>query len=471
MRRYNILVVDDEKANLQKLKRTFVEDYNVFEALSAEEALRILEKQENIDVIITDQRMPHISGVQLLEKVLAKNPDIVRIMLTGFTEPQDLIEAINTGRVYKYITKPWQPEALKQIVREALEKMELLKENERLTKELKLAYEKLEQENIILKSEVEKNYGPNVVYVSQAMHSVFELINKISATDTTVLIHGETGTGKEVIARYIHNKSRRKDNIFIPVNCAAIPKELIESEFFGHAKGAFTGAIADKKGLFEIANKGSIFLDEIGEAPQELQVKLLRVLQEGEILPIGSNTPKKFDVRVIASTNRDLKTEVEKGNFRQDLFFRLNVFSLFIPPLRERKDDIIPLAKYFLEKFSHKLKKHLQGFSPQVLDALSSYSWPGNVRELENEIERMVILADPGKVIDYDLISDHVKSKAKVEELTIDSRSLKTSVKQLEKILIQNALVKSGWNRTKAAHALGISRQSLIAKIRRYQLV
>lgn len=469
MHKHCVLVVDDEPANLQKLKRTLIGEYIVLEARSGEQALELLRSHKDITVIISDQRMPSMTGVAFLEKTIDINPDIVRIILTGFTEVQDLLQAINMGRVHKYITKPWEPETLRLAIREGLERLMLVKENERLTRELKAALEKLELENRILKTEVQRKYpSTEIIYASAAIQTILDLLHKISPSDITVLIQGETGTGKERIAHYIHYQSRRKHNVLVPINCGAIPRELVESEFFGHIKGAFTGATADKKGLFEMANGGTIFLDEIGEAPPELQVKLLRVLQEGEVLQVGGTAPKKIDVRVIASTNRDLRAAVERGTFRQDLYFRLNAFSVLVPPLRERGADIVPLAQAFLVRAAARQNKHVRGFAPEVLDALTAYHWPGNVRELENEVERMVILADPESVLHEDLLSDHVKGK--LLSASLDNPSLKIATGDLERLLIREALARNDWNRTRTAQVLGISRQSLIAKIRRYNL-
>ena len=333
-------------------------------------------------------------------------------MLTGFTEVDDLIAAINTGKVHRYITKPWEPDDVRLAVQDSLEKMELMSENERLATELKSANEKLQTENIILRQEVEKQVFPqSIIYGSPEMENILRLLRRVTGTETTVLIQGETGTGKELVARFIHRESNRSDQIFIPVNCGAIPKDLVESEFFGHSRGAFTGATQEKKGYFEMANGGTIFLDEIGEAPPELQIKLLRVIQESEIMPVGFHQPRKVDVRIIASTNRDLKAEVAANRFRQDLFFRINVFSVTIPPLRERKKDILPLAEYFLQQFSTKLNRRTGSFGEETKDLLLAYSWPGNVRELQNEIERVVLLSESDKRIGPELLSDHIRQR------------------------------------------------------------
>jgi len=464
---YRLLLVDDEPANLQKLQRTFLSRYEVYSALSGEEALKILQ-QTPVDAIITDQKMPGMTGIELLELSQKTHPNLVRIILTGFTEVEDLLAAINTGKVHKYITKPWEPEDLLLAVQDALEKMELVRENERLAAELKQANEKLKMENIILRREVETQVYPrNIIYGSQEMENILRLLRKIKGTETTVLIQGETGTGKELIARFIHAESNRRDQIFIPVNCGAIPRELVESEFFGHSKGAFTGATQEKKGYFEMANGGTIFLDEIGDAPPELQVKLLRVIQENEIMPLGYHQPKKVDVRIIASTNRDLKAEVLANRFRQDLYFRINVFSITIPPLRERKKDIIPLAEFFLKQFSAKLNRRVGVLTEETKNLLLSYSWPGNVRELQNEIERLVLLSDSDRDIGPELLSEHITQRRRPSPAF--SGDLKTAIRELEDEMIRNTLAQFQYNKSRTARALGISRQSLLEKLRRME--
>ncbi len=463
--KYELLLIDDEQANLQKLQRTFMEKYIVHLAQSGEEALQILQNA-SIDAIITDQKMPNMTGIEFLELSQKTYPNLVRIVLTGFTDVDDLIAAINTGKVHKYITKPWEPEDLRLAVQDSLEKQELIRENERLATELKLANEKLQTENIILRQEVEKQvYPKSIIYGSTEMENILRLLRRVTGTETTVLIQGETGTGKELIARFIHRESSRRNQIFIPVNCGAIPKDLVESEFFGHSRGAFTGATQEKKGYFEMANGGTIFLDEIGEAPPELQIKLLRVIQESEIMPVGYHQPKKVDVRILASTNRDLKAEVAANRFRQDLYFRINVFSITIPPLRERKKDILPLSEFFLQQFSRKLNRKAGEFSQETRELLLGYSWPGNVRELQNEIERLVLLSEAGKDITPELLSDHIKQRHRPSLLA--NGDLKSAVRELEEEMIRDALARFGDNKSRTARALGISRQALLEKLRR----
>ncbi len=465
MKKHSILIVDDEPANRQKLQRTLHGEYAIHEARSGDEALALLEAHA-IDAIITDQKMPGMTGLQLLEASRKRRPDLVRIVLTGYTEVEDLIEAINSGEVDKYLTKPWAPDDLRLTLREALEKRDLRRENERLAEELRLANERLQAENTFLRREVEESPSRNIVCGSPEMEHILQLLRRVTGTETTVLVQGETGTGKELIARYIHRAGSRRDRIFIPVNCGAIPRDLVESEFFGHARGAFTGAVQEKRGFFEMADGGTLFLDEIGEAPPELQVKLLRVLQEGEIMPLGTHQPRKVDVRLIASTNRDLKAEVDTGRFRQDLFFRINVFSVTIPPLRERRLDILPLAEFFLKEFSVRLNRRVRGFRGDTRRLLESYSWPGNVRELQNEVERLVLLADPEHEIGPELLSDYIRQKARGERA---EGNLKQAVQELEEEMIRDTMRRCKENKSRVARVLGISRQSLLVKLRRME--
>jgi len=465
-RKYELLFVDDEPANLQKLRRTFINEYGTHTAQSGGDALEIL-KTADMDVIITDQRMPHMTGLELLGQAREMQPGVIGIVLTGFAEVGDLIDAINTGKVNKYITKPWSPEDLRIAVRDALEKRELARENERLSAELRAVNERLRTENAVLRREIDV-YPRNMIYGSREMDDILRLLRRVVGTETTVLIQGETGTGKEMIARFIHAESARSDQIFIPVNCGAIPRDLVESEFFGHARGAFTGATAEKKGYFEMAHGGTIFLDEIGEAPQELQVKLLRVIQESEIMPVGYHQPKKVDVRIIASTNRDLRAEVAAGNFRHDLFFRINVFSVTIPPLRERRDDIPPLVEFFLRHFSRKLNREEGRLSDASLRKLCDYSWPGNVRELQNEIERLVLLKENAETIGIDLLSDNIRnSGVRSGSQRRAGGDLKTAIKELEDVMIKDAMARHNGNKSHVARVLGISRQSLLEKLQR----
>jgi len=469
-KRYRMLIVDDEPSNLKKLKRTFGNEYEIFEASSAIDGFEILKKRK-VDVIISDQKMPDMTGIELLKKSKRINPHIVRIVLTGYTESDDLIEAINEGEVHRYITKPWNPDELRIIVRDVLEKVELEKENRILTEKLKLLNERLRAENYILKREVDEFFNEgNIIFKSEEMKKILEMASKIVDVDTTILITGETGTGKELLARYIHNSSKRGKNIFVPVNCGAIPSELAESEFFGYKRGAFSGANRDKKGFFQLADGGTIFLDEIGETPLNIQTKLLRVLQDGEVWPVGSEKPEKVNVRIIAATNRDLKKLVDENKFREDLWYRLNVFRIHIPPLRERREDIEVLFGYFLEKLSKKFNKRIGGVEDGVLKIFKNYFWPGNVRQLQNEVEKLIILLPDGGRITTSMISGEILEGdgEKRGEFFSGGFNLKRELSNFERSLIERALRECNGNRTRAAKMLSITRQSLIQKLKKY---
>ena len=465
--KHAILLVDDELANLQKLKRTFLEEFQVHEATSGEAALELLREREVV-AIITDQRMPGMSGVEFLRESLQVRPEVIRIILTGYTEVEDLMDAINQGQVDRYITKPWDPFSLQHTLGQELERWELRKENRQLTKQLQEMNRQLEKENVLLKQEVEllRDTGTGLVYGSRAMSELLELLDRVVPTRSTVLIQGETGTGKELLARYIHEHSPRGEQAFVPVNCGAIPADLVESSFFGHAKGAFTGATEAKKGYFQLADRGTLFLDEVGEAPLGLQVKLLRVLQEGEIFPVGAQKCTQVDVRVVASTNRNLGERVDEGFFRQDLFFRLNVFSVLVPPLRARKDDIDVLCQFFLERSGQRMNKQIPGFEADARNILKEYDWPGNVRELENEMERLVILADPDRPIPPTLLSERIRFPSNGTR----KGQLRDKLSELERRLILEALRTYANNKSRAAESLGISRQTIIAKLKQYGL-
>ncbi|MCP5126100.1 MAG: sigma-54-dependent Fis family transcriptional regulator [Gammaproteobacteria bacterium] len=393
MKRHELLIVDDEKEILRSLTLTFEDDYEVFTAPSGSEALDILGKQD-IAVVIADQRMPEMTGVEFLQKVIEINPYIIRIILTGYTDTTALVQAINRGHIYQYITKPWERHELKIVVKRAVENYELVMKNQQLVKDLKIANKRLQNENTFLKKEVVKNLQfSDIICQSLIMKEVMGVINKVINNSISILLTGETGTGKTLIARYIHHHGPRKNKLFIEQNCGTIPETLLESELFGHRKGAFTGATNNQQGLFEIAEGGTILLDEISEMSPELQVKLLQVLQEGWYRRLGEGEYRQANVRIITATNKDIQDEVQKGKFRSDLYYRINVFPIHIPPLRERIDDIPLLADYFLKKYSHKLNNQIKNFSEDALQRLCCYDFPGNVRELENLIERALILS------------------------------------------------------------------------------
>ena len=463
----SILIVDDQPEILNTLRRLFRKKYRVFTAPGAEEALTIL-KENGVAVILSDQRMPGKDGVSFLEESIKLQPEAVRILITGYADINASIDAVNRAGIYQYISKPFEPEELIMTVDNAVERYLMVQQNKELQKALEQANRSLTKENTLLKQEVEQqlNLG-NFVGHGPAIQRVFKLIRKVMNTPTTVLLLGETGTGKEMLAKMIHYNGNRKDKIFVAQNCGAIPDTLLQSELFGHVKGAFTGAVDNKKGLFEQADGGTVFLDEIGDTTPALQLGLLRVLQEGEIKPLGSMKTIKVDVRIIAATNRDLQAGVEAGTFREDLYYRLNVFPIQLPPLRERREDIPDLVHYFKEKYERRIGKTIAGVDPRFLEVLKNASWPGNVRELENEIERVVTLVDDGAYLTVDLLSERLK-QVSPPLLVPGGASLKTAVAELEKKMIHDALKASSGNILKAAEQLAVSRVGLHKMLKRH---
>jgi two-component system response regulator HupR/HoxA len=469
-RSYGILIVDDEPAILESLELTLGSDYRVHTATSGEAGLEILDREE-IALIISDQVLPSMNGVEFLEKAIERNPQAIRMMLTGYADIGSLARAINEGRIYRFITKPWEPEEVRLNVKRALEAYELATENIQLAAALADANTRLRAENRYLRSEVERRYGfDQIIASSPVMDGVFDVMEKVAATDATVLIVGETGTGKDLVARAIHYSGPRKDARFVAQNCAALPDTLLESELFGHMRGAFTGAHADKRGLFETADRGTIFLDEVGEMHPGMQVRLLRVLQDGEIRPLGSSETRTVDVRVIAATNRDLRKHVEDGHFREDLYYRLRVVEIPLPPLRERKADVPLLAHHFLDIANNKMKRKIQGFSNAAIDRLVAYAWSGNVRELENEIERTVALAGDVDTIGVDMLSEEIRGAIPTANVAPEAysgaSSLADAVDRLKRHMIAAAIAETG-SKTRAAEKLGIPRQSLQKMMKR----
>ena len=471
---YGILIVDDEPAILESLELTLGSDYRVFTATRGEDGLGILEREE-IALIISDQVLPGLSGVEFLEKAIERNPGAIRMLLTGYADIGSLARGINEGRIYRYIQKPWEPDEVRLNVKRALEAYELATENVQLAAALSEANQRLRAENLSLRREVERRYAfDQIIGSSPAMNHVFEVMQKVAETDATVLVTGETGTGKDLVARAIHYAGSRKDQRFVAQNCAALPDTLLESELFGHRRGAFTGAHADKKGLFELAHRGTVFLDEVGETHPGMQVRLLRVLQDGEIRPLGSSETRRVDVRIIAATNRDLRKDVETGRFREDLYYRLRVVELRLPSLRERKPDIPILAHHFLDRANQKMGKKITGYTNAAMDRLVGYAWSGNVRELENEIERTVALSGDAETISADMLSEHIRgaAPAAVSDATIapqDDLDLNRAVDALKQQLITQALQQTG-SKTRAAEKLGIPRQSLQKMMKRLGL-
>jgi len=473
----SILVVDDEQRSLESIERILGDRFDVHTANNTDEALEILRKQW-IQVLLCDQRMPDMSGVEFSEKVRNEYPDVVRMIISGYTEASDIIDAVNKGGIYQYITKPWHPDELILKLNNAVKLFKLQRENEQLAVELKLKPDTIEAAMIekrrILKSRYDWDQGI-VRSPDSPMNDVCSLIRNVAPFDVNVLLSGESGTGKELCARALHYNSLRQDKPFIAENCGALPDELLESELFGHKRGAFTSAIDDRIGLFERADGGTIFLDEIGETSPSFQVKLLRVLQESEIRPVGSNQRRPISVRVIAATNRDLEEDVRTGKFRMDLFYRLATFEINIPALRDRRDDIVPLAISILNQTMEQLGKRVKGISDEALKCFESYQWPGNVREMQNEIKRMLVLGQDD-YLGSNLISPHIlhatpeESVADMELLTGIEGSLKERVESLEARILKETLIRHRWNKTQAAQELGLSRVGLRNKMERYGL-
>ncbi len=431
------------------------EGYEPIVAENGKDALDKLDK-ESFDFVLSDIRMPQMDGIDFLRRAKRSHPSLTILVMSAFGNIDTALEAMKHG-AYDYISKPFKPDEVILTLKKAEER------------------ESLQEENVRLKGEVKKEYQfSNIVSKSPGMLEIFQTVKKISEYKTTCLLLGESGTGKELIARAIHYNSSRADRAFITVNCGAIPENLLESELFGHMKGAFTGAVRTKKGLFEEADSGSLFLDEIGELPLLLQVKLLRALQEEEIRRVGDVNPIKVNVRIIAATVKDLAKEVEKGTFREDLFYRLNVLPFHIPSLRKRKEDIPLLVDHFIAKYNEKLSSKVLGIDPAAMKILMESDWPGNVRELENTIERAMVLAlgDRIRVENLPVNLREGQSYAVPQAMTLegDDLSIKKASRRMEETLIVRALKKAHGNRTKAAKLLEISHRALLYKIKQYAL-
>ncbi len=447
--RFSALVVDDEPSVCEAVKAILeIEAIDVTTTTNSLDALH-LAKKNNYDLIIADLKMPGINGIDLYEKV-KNDTDSIYIIITAYGTIQSAVDAIKRG-IYDYIPKPFTPDEVRIPVRRALEK------------------KRLEKENIALKTQIEARYSfQNIIGSSQGMREVFRIMRHAASSDSNVLITGESGTGKELVARAIHSNSVRARRKFVALNCGAIPEGLIESELFGYVKGAFTGAVSDKKGLIEEADGGTLFLDEIGDLPLSLQVKLLRVLQEGEFIRLGDTHPRRVNIRVIAATNMDLKKAMAEKRFREDLYYRLNVIPIELPPLRERKEDIPILVNYFIEKHRKKVpNKVISGISKEAMHALMKYHFPGNVRELENAIEYAIAFTT-GPFIDKDDLPKYIleeKALSSVKE-KIPLIPLREAKAQFEREIIIAALIEARGNISEAARLLRIHRQNLQQKIR-----
>lgn len=443
----NILVVDDEANVIESFKQLLEDDYKVLTARTGEEALEKVEK-ENLDIVLLDIRMPGMDGIEVLRRIEEMKENVDVIMVTAVNTMKTAIEAMKLG-AYDYITKPFEVDEVVVPINRALEKR-------RLTRELSY-----------LRSQVaEPVKFDNIIGTSEKMRRVYEIVSEMSKNDTTVLICGESGTGKELIARAIHFNGLRKDKPFIPVDCASISESLLESELFGHEKGAFTDATSQKLGRFELANHGTLFLDEIGNLRMDLQGKILRALQEREIQRVGGVRTIKIDVRIISATNIDLKKAIKEGRFREDLYYRLNVVPIEVPPLRERKEDIPLLVRYFLGIFNREFGKEIEDITPETMDSLVNYRWPGNVREVRNVIERLVALTKEEVISHKGLPLDILLAVTTGESNTgEEGKLLREAREQFEKQFILGVLEKVNWNQTEAAKILGVHRNTLIMKI------
>ena len=442
----NILVIDDEETMRDSCRQALSRNGNRVEV--AEDGLKGLAMlaKESFDLIILDLKMPGLSGMEILKKIKEADPEAMVIVITGYATVESAVEAMKRG-AYDFIPKPFTPDTLRVIVKRALDKRALA------------------LENVLLRGELKASLGPDVIVGhSKAMKAVEKLVHKVGPTDTTVLITGESGTGKELIARAIHQHSNRNDKSFVAVDCGSLVENLFESELFGHVKGSFTGAIATKYGRFELANGGTLFFDEIGNVSMNIQTKLLRVLQEREIIKVGSSQIVKVDVRIIAATNRDLQETVKAGTFREDLFFRLSVVPIILPALRERRDDIPLLANHFLDKYNKKRSKDIKAISERAMKALVEYDWPGNVRELENAIERAVVLTEDDMVKPSDLL---------YYGLTVQTSSVLDAGKarrliDVEREHIVKTLKMFNGHKGRTAESLGIDRKTLRLKLKAY---
>ncbi len=451
--RPTVLVVDDEINILESLKMLLEDKFDVFTATNGEEGLKTLE-EENVNVALLDIMMPGMDGIELLRKIKERDVSIEAIMVTAVRTVKTAVQAMQLG-AYDYIVKPFDIDEVLIVLEKALEKQGLTRE---------VAY---------LRSEVEKPVDPDNIIAApnSGMRTAYETALQVAKSDTTVLITGESGTGKELIARAIHFNSQRRNKPFIAVDCAALPETLMESEFFGHEKGAFTDATRQKLGKFELAHGGTLFLDEIGNLKPEMQIKILRTLQEREIQRVGGTKTIKVNIRIITATNIELKKAMKEGRFREELYYRLNVVPIFLPPLRERKEDIPLLVKHFLGIHNRKLKKQVKRLSSQAMDSLISYNWPGNVRELQNVIERLVALGNEEIIrkerLPLDILLGGEKEKVNIKP---EGTLFKEARAWFEKQFILSVLDKANWNQTKTAKLLGIHRNTLILKMKELRI-
>jgi two-component system response regulator HupR/HoxA len=430
------------------------------------------------DIVVAEQVLLDGAGVELLRDLRARAPETIRVLLLDRADPEVVQQAVNDAAVYQLVITPWQGESLRLLLRRALESRELARIHRYLSRELKFADAVVTRQSERMRAALQEVYSfDRIVFVSHAMAEVCNLARKAAATDLPVLIEGETGTGKELLARAIHLFSERNNLLFMPVNCAAIHDDLLQSELFGHRRGAFTGATTDRLGLLQASDGGTVFLDEISEVSPGMQVSLLRFLQEGEVRPLGSDQTRRCNVRIVAACNRPLRKLVDEGKFRQDLYYRLRGFELGIPPLRERPDDIPPLVAHMIEKYARAGSRRIAGLTPDAMARLCAYPFPGNVRELESEVRRLVALAADGEIVTERHLSPEIarlapRPLARVNNtaLVLPGRTLKEKVEALEERLVHDTLDRCGWNHSRAARELGLSRVGLSNKIKRYSI-
>ena len=442
----NILVVDDEKAMRDACRQALSRNGNRVKVAEDGATALVMVEKESFDIVILDLKMPGLSGMEVLKQIKAGDPEAVVIVITGYPTVDSAVEAMKMG-AYDFVPKPFTPEGLRAIVKRALDRKELA------------------LENVLLRDELRASFGPEaIIGQSEPMKKVEELVRKVGPTDTTVLISGQSGTGKELVARAIHRCSSRREEPFVAVDCGSLVENLFESELFGHVKGSFTGATVTKYGRFELANGGTLFFDEIGNIGINIQTKLLRVLQEREISKVGSSQVVKVDVRIVAATNEDLQQAVKSGTFREELFYRLSVVPIALPPLRERKGDIPLLADYFLRKYNRKRKTDVKAISDRAMEALVEYNWPGNVRELENAIERAVVLAESDVINPSDLFYYGLVAETRSRPDSGKPRRLD----DVEKEHILKMLKFFNGRKGETAEALGIDRKTLRSKLRKY---
>jgi two-component system response regulator HydG len=447
----SILVVDDESGILDTLRILLRnEGFDVTTAQGGKAGLEAIRAGSH-DIVLTDVRMPQVSGIDILTAAREQDPMTPVILMTAQASLQSAIQAVNSGAFY-YIQKPFSNDELVTILRRACEFREVRVENRHLKQEIRRR---------------DKSTSVRPIGKSRRFLEMLKLAEHVAPTDSTVLIQGESGTGKEVVARYIHDLSNRADGPFLSINCGALPESLLESELFGHVKGSFTGAVRDKQGLFAAARGGTFFLDEVGEMPPSLQVKLLRVLQEREVIPVGATEAIPVDVRIIAATNRDLEEEIRRGNFRSDLFYRLNVIALMLPPLRDRRDDLLLLLENFLQRLGDEARSEPKALSQEALDAVMVYEWPGNVRELENALEHACVLSR-GPLIEPQHLPERITKRRK-EPLVAERSYLNPTLEVIERAYIMWVLQAEGGNKTRAAEVLGIDPSTLYRKLARYE--